>query len=373
MASPAEITAMSRSIARAADARGVSNPNPSVGAAVLGPDGTELAIGVTASVGGPHAEVVALAAAGAAARGGTLVVTLEPCSHVGRTGPCTEAVLDAGISRVVVAAADPTEAGGGADVLRAHGIDVETGVLEAEASAHLEPWLVARRRGRPYLTWKYAATLDGRIAAVDGTSQWITGAQARRDVHRERLRADAVIAGIGTVLADDPQLTVREIPAPRAPLRVVVDSDARTPLNAKVLDGGAPTVVAVAGDAPRQQVAALQASAAMVVELPRSDGRVDLHALLAALQERDVHIGFLEGGATLAAGFVRAGLVDRIVGYYAPALLGAGVSLLDDIGVTTMRAIQRFETDSVDLVGSDVRVIARTAAPSGAAAQEGSG
>lgn len=371
MASPAEIAAMSRAIARAADARGVSNPNPSVGAVILDADGAELASGVTAAVGGPHAEVVALTAAGPAAAGGTLVVTLEPCRHEGRTGPCTAAVLAAGLARVVVAAADPTDAGGGAELLRSRGVEVESGVLEAEATRYLEPWLVARRRSRPYLTWKYAATLDGRIAAADGTSRWITGPEARLDVHRRRLHADAVLTGIGTVLADDPALTVRDVPATRAPVRVVVDTDARTPLTAKVLDGTAPTVVAVGADAPVKQVADLRAAAATVIELPRRNGRVDLLALLSALQEREVHIGFLEGGATLAAGFIRAGLVDQIVGYYAPALLGAGTGLLDGIGVDTIESMPRFETESADLIGSDVRVIARTKARSGAAVQEG--
>jgi diaminohydroxyphosphoribosylaminopyrimidine deaminase/5-amino-6-(5-phosphoribosylamino)uracil reductase len=366
MASPTEVAAMRRAISLGADSRGISNPNPSVGAVVLSADGSELALGVTAPVGGPHAEVVALSAAGPTALGSTLVVTLEPCSHVGRTGPCTEAILAAGVRRVVVAASDPTGAGGGAEFLRSQGVDVETDVLVTEASDYLEPWLLARRRNRPYLTWKYAASLDGRTAAVDGSSRWITGEAARLDVHRERLNADAVIAGIGTVLADDPALTVRSIPAQRAPIRVVVDSDARTPLSAQVLDDAAPTLIAVATDAPRDRVGALQETAATVVELPRADGRVDLIALLATLQEREVHIGFLEGGATLAAGFVRAGLVDRLLGYYAPSLLGAGTPLLAEIGVGSLAAAKQFQTQQVDLVGPDVRVIARAVDREGA-------
>jgi diaminohydroxyphosphoribosylaminopyrimidine deaminase / 5-amino-6-(5-phosphoribosylamino)uracil reductase len=370
MASPVEIATMSRAIDRAAAARGISNPNPSVGAIVLGSDGTETAVGLTAPIGGPHAEVVALTAAGPAARGATLVVTLEPCSHLGRTGPCTAAIIAAGIARVVVAALDPTGAGGGAELLRAAGVEVETGVLATEAHDYLEPWLVARTRNRPYLTWKYAATLDGRTAASDGTSQWITGPDARTDVHRLRLQADAVLAGIGTVLADDPSLTVRAVPAQRAPLRVVVDSDARTPLSAQVLDDAAPTLIAVAEDAPAERVAQLQRTAADVIELPRVRGHVDLIALLLQLQQREVQIGFLEGGATLAAGFVRAGLVDRVIGYYAPSLLGAGTPLLHDIGVDTVEAVRRLEIQRVDLIGADVRVIARSTELIGSVAPE---
>jgi diaminohydroxyphosphoribosylaminopyrimidine deaminase/5-amino-6-(5-phosphoribosylamino)uracil reductase len=299
------------------------------------------------------------------------VVTLEPCSHVGRTGPCTAAILAAGVARVVVAVNDPTGAGGGAALLRAAGIEVETGVLAVEAGDYLEPWLVARTRSRPHLTWKYAATLDGRTAARDGSSKWITGPQARSDVHRFRLQADAVIAGIGTVLADDPALTVRAVPAQRTPLRVVVDSDARTPLAAQVLDDSAPTLIAVAVDAPAERVATLQQTAADVVALPRDRGHVDLAALLRQLQEREVHIGFLEGGATLAAGFVRAGLVDRVVGYYAPTLLGAGPPLLHEIGVDNVDAVRRLEIQSIERIGTDFRVIARSGEPFGFRAQEG--
>lgn len=360
MASAAEIAAMERAIELGAQARGISNPNPSVGAVVLDATGAEVGSGVTAAAGGPHAEIVALAAAGAAARGATLVVTLEPCRHVGRTGPCTEAIIAAEVRRVVVAVADPTEvAGGGVAVLREAGVDVEMGVCGQQATDYLEPWLVARRRGRPYITYKYAATLDGRVAAADGTSRWITGPLARLDVHRERLRSDAVIAGIGTVLADDPVLTVRDIPAQRTPLRVVVDSDARTPVTARVLDGAAPTLVAVADGAPADRVAALRETAAEVTTVGRRDGRVAIEDLVAALADRDVNIAMLEGGATLAAGFVRAGLIDRLLGYYAPAVLGAGRPLLEDIGIASIDGARRFETCAADVVGGDVRVVAR--------------
>jgi diaminohydroxyphosphoribosylaminopyrimidine deaminase/5-amino-6-(5-phosphoribosylamino)uracil reductase len=221
-------------------ALGRTSPNPPVGAVVLDVAGAVVGEGWTSPPGGPHAEVVALRQAGAAARGGTAVVTLEPCRHTGRTGPCTAALLEAGVARVVVACADPTElAGGGAELLRAAGIDVETGVLADEvARGPLEAWLTSRRTGRPFVTWKVAATLDGRSAAADGTSRWITGEPARRDVHRLRGEVDAVLAGSGTVLADDPQLDVRPDlrgPAERQPLRVVVDTRGRTPVGARVL------------------------------------------------------------------------------------------------------------------------------------------
>src|SRR4051812_23884817 len=254
MATPPELDAMRRAVALASSGLGTTNPNPSVGAVVLDESGRAVGEGRTQPVGQAHAEVVALAASGESARGGTLVVTLEPCRHTGRTGPCTTAIVDSGIRRVVYAVGDPhDDAAGGAEVLRTAGIDVEGEVLEEEAERDLGPWLVARRRRRPHLTWKYAATLDGRTAAADGTSRWVTGPQARRDVHRLRSYADAVIVGIGTVLADDTHLTVRDWPAQRQPLRVVVDGKARTPLSARILDDEAPTLVVVGADAePRR-------------------------------------------------------------------------------------------------------------------------
>jgi diaminohydroxyphosphoribosylaminopyrimidine deaminase/5-amino-6-(5-phosphoribosylamino)uracil reductase len=359
MASDAERAAMRRAMSLASRALGITNPNPAVGAVVLTAGGDVAGEGVTQQAGGNHAEVEAIAAAGAAARGGTLVVTLEPCRHVGRTGPCTEAITHAGISRVVYAVDDPHEdAGGGAHYLRQQGVDVESGLLADDVSRLIEPWLVGVSRGRPYVTWKYAATLDGRTAAADGTSRWITGPAARADVHRERARADAVIVGIGTVLADDPALTVRDWPATRQPLRVVVDGAARTPTTANVLDRSAPTMVAVGDDAGERAVAALRAAGADVACLPRLDGRLDLVALLAALYEREVRIVLVEGGPTLAASFVGHDLVDRVVGYHAPALLGAGPSLVADVGIRSITQARRLELDDVSRVGDDVRVVA---------------
>src|SRR3954469_14638789 len=230
-------SAMRRALALSTGVLGTTSPNPPVGAVVLDRDGEPVGEGAPSPPGGPHAEVVALLQAGTRATGGTLVCTLEPCNHVGRTGPCTAAIVAAGIARVVYACSDPTElAGGGGEVLRGASIEVDAGVLADEvADGPLVGWLHAQRTGRPFVTWKLAATLDGRAAAADGTSRWITGPEARADVHRLRAESAAVVGGIGTVLADDPALTVRPDPG-HQPLRVVVDTAGRTPATARVLD-----------------------------------------------------------------------------------------------------------------------------------------
>ena len=348
---------MHRAIELAAGVLGTTNPNPAVGAVVLDRDGEVAGSGATRPAGDAHAEIVALSVAAGRAQGGTLVVSLEPCRHVGRTGPCTDAVIAAGIARVVYAVADPfMPAAGGAEALRAAGVDVEGGVLHDEASVDLQPWLTAVRRRRPHVTWKYAATLDGRTAAADGTSRWITGEDSRRDVHRLRALADAVVVGIGTVLADDTQLTVRDWPTTRQPLRVVVDGKARTPLSARILDDAARTLVAVGDDADPERVKPLRESGAEVIELSRRDGRLDLSALMAALFEREQLRVLLEGGATLAGSFVQQRLVDTVVGYHAPALLGAGPPVLDDAGIPTISAAVRLSVTDVTRLGDDVRI-----------------
>ncbi|NUS56123.1 MAG: bifunctional diaminohydroxyphosphoribosylaminopyrimidine deaminase/5-amino-6-(5-phosphoribosylamino)uracil reductase RibD, partial [Streptomycetaceae bacterium] len=243
---------MRRAIELAARGLGTTSPNPVVGSVVLDAHGDVAGEGFHEVAGGPHAEVAALRAAGDRARGGTAIVTLEPCAHTGRTGPCAQALIDAGVARVFYAVSDPTpNASGGAAMLRAAGVEVHSGVLAAEAARGNEAWLTAARLGRPFTTWKYAATLDGRIAAADGTSRWISSAASRADVHRLRARVDAVVAGSGTLLADDPHLAVRGTDGPvRQPLRVVVDTHARIPAGARVLDDAAPTLVAIADDLP---------------------------------------------------------------------------------------------------------------------------
>ena len=356
MASELERDAMRRAVELSRAVLGTTSPNPPVGAVGLDEAGGVVGTGATQPPGGPHAEVVALRAAGGRARGGTAVVTLEPCRHTGRTGPCTSALLEAGIARVVVACSDPTStAGGGADELRRAGVDVELGALADEvALGPLEAWLTSRGTGRPFVTWKYAATLDGRSAAADGTSRWVTGEHSRADVHRLRGEADAVVAGVGTVLADDPLLSTRPDPG-HQPLRVVVDSTGRTPLTARALSGSRPAAVAV-----RDDVA--EGTYPDQVPLPGDDdGRVDLRALLAALQQRDVVSVLLEGGPTLAGAFVRDGLVDRVVGYVAPALLGDGPTALSGAGVGTISELHRLRLDDVTRTGDDVRLTMRRA------------
>src|SRR3954452_15762964 len=245
---PGEREAMARARELGASGLGTTSPTPPVGAVVLAADGTVAGEGATSPPGGPHAEVRALAAAGGRARGGTAVVPLEPCAHTGRTGPCADAPTAAGVSRVVVAVPEPTElAGGGAERLRSAGVDVVLGVEEEQAEdGALAGWLTGVRRHRPFVVLKVAATLDGRVAAGDGSSRWITGEEARAAVHRLRATCDAVVVGSGTALTDDPQLTVRDgegRPTGRQPLRVVVDRRGRVPATARLHDDAAPTHV----------------------------------------------------------------------------------------------------------------------------------
>ena len=342
--SPAERRAMARARELGESVLGTTSPNPAVGAVVLAPDGTPVGEGATAPPGGPHAEVAALAQAGERARGGTAVVTLEPCAHTGRTGPCADALLAAGIARVVVAVPEPTElAGGGADRLRAAGVDVELGVEQDEAEAGaLAAWLTGVREHRPFVVWKVATTLDGRVAAADGTSRWITGEAARAAVHRLRATCDAVVVGSGTALTDDPQLTVRDTDggvSGRQPLRVVVDRRGRLPATARVLDDAAPTLVSRAADPA---------------------------ALLAELFDRDVRRVLLEGGPTLAAAFLRAGLVDEAVVHLAPTLLGDGPPLVGDLGIHTMADALSLSIVAVTPMGGDVQLRLRPTRHTGA-------
>ncbi|WP_232327542.1 bifunctional diaminohydroxyphosphoribosylaminopyrimidine deaminase/5-amino-6-(5-phosphoribosylamino)uracil reductase RibD [Herbidospora yilanensis] len=343
---------MRRAIDLAARGLGTTSPNPVVGCVITSAGGSVVGEGFHAAAGGPHAEVWALREAGELARGGTAYVTLEPCDHHGRTGPCSEALLKAGIERVVVAVPDPNPvAAGGAERLRRAGVAVETGLLRAEAERGNAHWLTYTRMRRPFVTWKFAATLDGRSAAADGTSRWITSPEARADVHRLRAQHDAIMAGIGTVLADDPHLTVR--PGAAKPLRVVVDSEGSTPPHAKVLDDAAPTLLAVGVDLP----------SAHAVRVPRGPHGLDLPALLTELHRRRIVSVFLEGGPTLAGSFLRAGLVDRVVAYLAPAFLGSGLSALGEAGVTGVGGIHRWEFEDVVPIGPDLRVTARPAPP----------
>jgi len=364
MASPAELGAMRRALALAAAGTRRVSPRPSVGAVVLDPTGRTAGEGATAAGTGPHAEAVALAAAGERARGGTVVVTLEPCSHTGATPPCTDALLAAGVARVVYAVADPNPlAAGGGQVLRARGVDVEDQVLAEQAAVVLEAWLLAVRLDRPFVTWKYAASLDGQVAAADGSSRWVTSEQSRADVHRLRAEVDAIAVGLGTVLADDPRLTARLgefAPGPPAqPLRVVLDSLARTPLTAAVLDSGAPTVVVVTDDAPPERVSELGRRAEIMVTKRTATG-IDLPGLLAELHARDVRHLLVEGGPTLAGSFMAEGVVDKVIGYLAPVLLGSGrYPALAGPGVAGISDAVRLRLDEVVRIGPDLRLTAR--------------
>ncbi|MFD8546252.1 bifunctional diaminohydroxyphosphoribosylaminopyrimidine deaminase/5-amino-6-(5-phosphoribosylamino)uracil reductase RibD [Streptomyces sp. NPDC059649] len=364
---PVETAAMRRAIELAARGLGHTSPNPVVGCVILDSDGRTVGEGWHQRAGGPHAEIHALRAAGERARGGTALVTLEPCNHTGRTGPCARALIDAGIARVVYAVSDPTPAAtGGAVTLAEAGIDVEGGLLADEAAAGNEAWLTAVLRGRPFVLWKYAATLDGRIAAADGTSRWISSPESRADVHRLRAAADAVIVGSGTARADDPQLGARitgltddEI---SQPLRVVVDSGATAVKpGARVLDGTAPTLIAVAEDADASHLEGL----APLVRLPRAAGGpgLSIPALLKALYERDVRSVLLEGGPTLAGAFLAARAVDKVVGYLAPVLLGAGPAAVGDAGITTLVQALRLDVTDTQRLGPDLRITATPLRP----------
>ncbi|OON82043.1 bifunctional diaminohydroxyphosphoribosylaminopyrimidine deaminase/5-amino-6-(5-phosphoribosylamino)uracil reductase RibD [Streptomyces tsukubensis] len=356
MATEAEAAAMRQAVALAARGLGSTSPNPVVGCVILDASGAVVGEGFHQRAGGPHAEIHALRAAGERAAGGTALVTLEPCAHTGRTGPCAQALVDAGVRRVVHAVTDPNpRAAGGGATLRAAGVDVEAGLLAEEAEAGNAVWLTSVRLGRPHVTWKYAATLDGRTAAADGTSRWITSAEARADVHRLRAAADAVVVGSGTARADDPHLAVRGVEGAVQPLRVVVDTEATAVRpGARVLDGAAPTLIAVSEDAT-----ALPGTD--TVHLPRAEGGLSVPALLDVLHGRGVRGVLLEGGAALAGAFVAAGAVDRVVGYLAPALLGAGPAVLTGGGISTITEALRLDVTGCERLGPDLRI---TAVPS---------
>ena len=333
--SAAEVAAMDRALALAA--LGPSHgPNPQVGCVLLSRAGDVLGEGWHRGAGTPHAEAAAVAAARGTAtdlRGAVAVVTLEPCNHTGRTDPCTDLLLDAGVSRVVYAIADPDPvAAGGAERLRAAGVDVLGGVRATEGAALLEVWLLAVRLGRPFVTVKIATTLDGRVAAADGSSRWITSRESREHAHNLRGRVDAIAVGTGTALADDPALTARQgdTLGPRQPLRVVVGTR----------------------DVP--EGARLRGPGGELVQLRTHD---PLEAL-GVLHARQVRHLLVEGGPTLTTAVLRAGVVDRVLAYVGPVLLGSGRAVLDDLGVRTIDDAVRLVARSVDRLGPDVLIVA---------------
>jgi diaminohydroxyphosphoribosylaminopyrimidine deaminase/5-amino-6-(5-phosphoribosylamino)uracil reductase len=321
---------MAEALGEAERGRGLTSPNPMVGAVVVR-DGNVVGRGFHARAGGPHAEIEALRAAGARASGGTLYVTLEPCNHAGRTPPCVDAILAAGIRRVIAATGDPNPRvrGGGAEALRGRGVEVSLGCLEVEARALNRVFFTAIRWRRPHVILKCAMTLDGKIAAFDRQARWITGEDARWQAHRMRSQSDAVVIGIGTAVTDDPALTVRlGTPWPREPLRVVVDSRARLPLDARVIDAGDPgrVIVAVADEAPGDRRARLGARGVTVLSCKSRDGKVDLADLASRLYAMDVMGILLEGGSALNGAFVEADLVDRVAVFIAPMLVGGAAA-----------------------------------------------
>ena len=335
-----------------------ATPNPRVGC-VLVKNGKNIGEGWHVRAGEPHAEVHALRAAGAAAQGATAYVTLEPCSHHGRTPPCAEALIEAGVARVVCAMQDPNPrvAGQGFAMLRAAGIAVECGLMEA-AARDLNIGFVSRMtRGLPFVRSKIAASLDGRTALANGVSQWITGAAARVDVQHWRARSCALVTGIGTVLADDPQLNVR-IATERQPLRVVLDSALRMPPTARMLQGGRVLVCTASQDAGKR--AALERQGAEVLLLPDAAGQVDLPAVLRELARRGINEVLVEAGKTLNGALLRAGLVDELLLYLAPQLLGDAARGLADLGeLTQLEQRVGLVWQEVRHVGGDMRITVR--------------
>lgn len=352
---------MARALELAARGLFTTTPNPRVGCVIVR-DGQVVGEGWHIRAGGPHAEVHALAMAGEAARGATAYVTLEPCSHHGRTPPCADALVKAGVKRVVVAMSDPNPlvAGRGLQRLRDAGIDTLTGVQEAEARELNIGFISRMSRGRPWLRLKVAATLDGKTALENGVSQWITGDDARRDAHRWRARSCAVLTGIGTVRDDDPQLNVRAVATERQPLRVVVDARLDTPLNARLLDGG-PVLIAAAVDNP-ERIAALQRRGADVVVLPNDGGKVDLNALMLELGRRGLNEVTAESGFKLNGSLLREGCVDELVLYLAPFLVGdAARGLFNLPALSTLADKRPLSFRDVRMIGQDLRILARPA------------
>lgn len=349
---------MGRALALAAQGLYTTTPNPRVGCVIV-KDGCIVGEGWHEKAGGPHAEVAALAQAGEAARGATAYVSLEPCNHVGRTLPCSDALVTAGVARVVAAMRDPNpEARGGGERLAAAGIAFEHGLLE-EAARELNIGFVSRlTRDRPWVRMKIAASLDGRTALANGQSQWITGAEARRDGHAWRARACAVLTGIGTVKQDNPRLDVREVATTRQPLRVVIDSRLETPANARILDGGK-VLIFCAGDDPVRREA-LEARGAEICVLANPSGKVDLPAMLAELARRGTNEVHVEGGVKLNGSLVREGCVDELIVYLAPSLLGDSAQGM--VGLAAMSALDErvaLKIRGVDRIGGDIRIIAR--------------
>ena len=362
--SPDDRNRLQQALALAHEAIGRSEPNPRVGCVVADAQGRVVGTGATQLAGGAHAEVMALrAAAGHDLRGGTAWVTLEPCSHHGRTPPCCDALVAAGLARVVVAVADPNPLVGGQGIerLRAAGIEVDL-VGDADialAARELNLGFFSRmQRLRPWVRMKIAASLDGRTALANGSSQWITGEAARADGHAWRRRAGAVLTGIGTVLEDDPRLDVRLVPTELQPLRVVVDSRLETPPQARILDAPGAALLYAAAPEPSRRTA-LAARGAEIALLPGASGKVDLAAMLDDLAQRGINELHVEAGHKLNASLLREGLVDELLVYLAPKLIGLGREMAAFGPLESLADALQFEFTDVQRIGADLRLMAR--------------
>jgi diaminohydroxyphosphoribosylaminopyrimidine deaminase / 5-amino-6-(5-phosphoribosylamino)uracil reductase len=359
MADAADLGFMGRALELARLGLYTTTPNPRVGCVVV-KDGAVVGEGWHEKAGLPHAEALALAQAGARARGATLYVNLEPCSHHGRTPPCADAVIAAGVARVVAAMQDPNPqvAGAGFAKLRAAGIRVEQGLME-EAARELNIGFVSRMtRGSPWVRMKIAASLDGRTALANGKSQWITGEAARRDGHAWRARACAILTGIGTVKDDDPRLTVRDADTPRQPLKVLIDSRLEVDPGARIFEDG--TVLVVAAREDRAKADALRERGAEVICIPNAQGKTELASVMRELGRRGVNELHVEAGTRLNGSLLREGCVDELLVYLAPALIGdtgRGMFALPEL--TALDQVVRLEMRAVERIGDDLRVLAR--------------
>ena len=360
---------MARAIALARSALGSTSPNPAVGAVIVGEAGV-VGEGFTLPPGQAHAEIGALQQAGPAAAGATLYCTLEPCCHYGRTPPCTDAIIGAGIARVVFAVTDPNPrvSGGGAAALRAAGVDVEHRP-DPKAEVLYEAFAKHVTTGLPFVVAKFAMSLDGKIATRTGDSQWITGPEARARVQQMRKELDGIMVGIGTALADDPQLTARDdtggtLPTDLQPLRVVVDSDARTPPAARMLRQPGRTLIATAGDTNSSRAAALQDAGAEVLSFPGTDGRVNLSGLLEHLGQQGVVSLLVEGGGGVLGAMADARLIDKFAVFIGPMLIGgaAARSPVEGSGATTMADVLRLDCVAAEAIGPDCLITGYPAA-----------
>ncbi len=359
MASSPDLAFMAQALRLAERGLYSTTPNPRVGCVVV-KDGEVVAEGWHERAGAPHAEVNALAVAGAKAEGAAVYVTLEPCSHHGRTPPCADALIAARVKRVVAGMRDPNPevSGSGLRRLLEAGVEVEVGVMQREAQELNAGFVSRMTRGRPWLRLKIASGLDGKTALENGVSQWITGPEARRDAHHWRARSCAVMTGIGTLRDDDPRLNVREVATARQPLRIVVDSRLRIPINARILEGGGVLVATASGDTGK--MAAIEKRGGEIVVLPNAEGKVDLARLAATLAGRGINEVTVEAGMNLNSALYRAGVVDELLIYYAPMLLGSqGRGMLDLGALTKLEDAPRLNVRDVRPLGSDLRILAR--------------